>query len=655
MTIGCFLAILICCQVLTGASSCLAGDDGDLQEIFTMSFEELLDLEVVTSSKQLERLLQTPSAVDVLTAEEIRLLNFNTLEECLEYVTGLSSINGEGNVFTTTTIRGNTLVNYNTNTLLLFDGIPLYSPYHGSFDFGLIPLSAIERVEVVKGASSVLYGSNAISGVINVISKKNKPGERTAEIAGRLGSNDTYHGDVALLEAADQWQVRLFGDYTDTAGESLAIHDEQSNSLDFAQDRQMGSVVLKVDYKTLALHLQAYERKLPNYRTRNFGFIQENEEQYLIGNIDFRHELSPLATIHLRSNINDWSLTKDYSPAFTTSTDPYFWDYTGHLWSTDLELSGVWKQHHYTFGSNYNESRGRRYKSNTGTYDVGLYDEDTDEYSFFFNGSSQVMQKVNMVYGGRYTNSSYYSPDQRSTQRNDNFSSRAGVVYNPQTDLFIKLLYGESFRVPTYFEKGVASANVLGNPGLQPEESNSWDFIVSKQFSHVYLTVDLYQLEIDDKITRVDIGGGVFQNQNSGSVYFRGVEVSTKFKLAQNVTGFAGYSYCRGKNRDSGEVLHSTYEHMLSGALKWLMTEEFEATLSGKYLSEWGQADGYYLLNLGCNYMPPQFSGLTVEVKLDNIFSEIIDRPEISRVASEVETIPLTDEAWFYAGLRYQF
>ena len=78
------------------------------------------------------------------------MLNFNTLEEVLEYSVGLASVNSEASVYTTTTIRGNTLINYNTNTLLLVDGIPVFNAYHGSFDFYTVPLSSIKKIEIVS-------------------------------------------------------------------------------------------------------------------------------------------------------------------------------------------------------------------------------------------------------------------------------------------------------------------------------------------------------------------------------------------------------------------------------------------------------------------------------------------------------------------------
>ena len=148
-----------------------AANAESIDQLSAMSLEDLLNVEVVAASKKPELESEAPAVVQVITAREIAWLGFNTLEEVLEYGVGLSSINGEGNTFTTTTVRGNTFVNYQTNTLLLLDGVPIYRPYDGSFDFLAIPLSSIKQIEIVKGSNSVLYGSNAISAVIDIRTK----------------------------------------------------------------------------------------------------------------------------------------------------------------------------------------------------------------------------------------------------------------------------------------------------------------------------------------------------------------------------------------------------------------------------------------------------------------------------------------------------
>ena len=220
-------------------------DPGSIDALSAMSLEDLLNVEVVAASKKPELESEAPAIVQVITAREISWLGFNTLQEVLEYAVGLSSINGEGNTFTTTTIRGNTLVNYQTNTLLLLDGVPIYRPYDGSFDFLSIPLSAIKQIEIVKGSNSVLYGTNAISAVIDIRTKD----KDTASVMLRLGRFNTMHAETAFYKKVDGVTASVFVDSTDTTGEPLDYIDEKNNTLRLKRSVETHAVVATLGYK----------------------------------------------------------------------------------------------------------------------------------------------------------------------------------------------------------------------------------------------------------------------------------------------------------------------------------------------------------------------------------------------------------------------
>lgn len=236
---------------------------------FDLPIDELLKIKVITTNKSDEYLTETPATINILTEKEIELLNFNSLKEILEYA-GLSSINGEGNFFTTTTIRGNTLVNYNTNTLLLIDGVPLTNPYHGSFDLQAIPVSSIKRLEIVKGSNSVLYGSNAINGVINVITKSSADEKLKASGKVNYGSFNTIYLGTAISKTTNDFQFNIFTDILSSSGEELSYNDELGNTLSFNKKYKGLSLVSNLKYKDLKLHIQYYNRAEPIVRTREF-------------------------------------------------------------------------------------------------------------------------------------------------------------------------------------------------------------------------------------------------------------------------------------------------------------------------------------------------------------------------------------------------
>ncbi len=634
-----------------------AGTGGTLPSVFQMSIEELCNVEVISSSKRAQSQLESPAVIQVLTSEDIAMLDFNTLEECLEYVTGLSSINGEGNIFTTTTIRGNTLVNYNTNTLLLFDSIPIYSPYHGSFDFSFIPLAAIDRVEIVKGANSVLYGSNAINAVINVISKRAAAADKPVQLqaATRYGSYRTSHSQGSLLTRKSDLEIDLFGDFNDSDGEHLQIKDEAGHQLKYRKDLRTHSLVARISCKDLTLHLQDYRRQLDNYRTRDFSFAQANDEKARLFNLDLNHIFNEKYSLHLRAGYYDWKLTKRFSPEFAAPQPDYDWDYEGDLWSGEIEFSFSpvpgWQN---IVGTGASRAKARRYKDDVGDYDVGKDDEPVYDGALYLNGSYRFIPELELVYGGRYYYSSYHCDSTDDDITDHNFSTRFGLVYQVRDDVYLKLLYGESFRIPTFFEKQVASKTVIGNPWLNPEKSVSYDLVLSSLFSWGRLDLDFYQMKIKDKITRVPVADGKLQNRNVGTYKFRGVELNSRFHYG-NFQGFAGYAYCYGEDDETGDELDFTYNHMASLAGSYRVNEKLELRLSSKYLSDWGAAEDYIVVNSGFSYRPRPGSGWELSAKVDNLFGTNIELPEIARQNEAVKTIPKTSEPYYYVGVSYSY
>jgi len=620
-------------------------------DIEDLSLESLLNLEIVTSSKKAERLIETPSVINVITAEEIRFMNFNTLKEVLEYVTGISSINGEGNIFTTTTIRGNTLVNYQTNTLLLFDGIPIYSPYHGSFDFAIVPLSSIERVEIVKGSNSVLYGTNAINAVINVISKTGDFAKGKAS----FGSFSTFHGEAGFSKTYDDYNFSFFVDSNSSSGENLTIHDEKGNEIDFKQNTKSISVVSKFQYKNFNAHFQFYNRTLPNFKTRGFTkvyssptdeegvFVPEyNDEKGLLINLGYTYSFSETTILTFRTSTYDWDLEKKRSNGY--------WDYESSVWSNDIELSfNLSERNSNIVGVNYNILSAKRFKSEKDDYDIGKDGEDTNDMSFYLNGNYQISDKWKAFYGGRYYHSAYKDTDL------SNFSLRGALTYAISDSFYVKALYGESFRVPTYFEKEVQSFQVIGNPNLEPEESKSYDIVFSKFFENIQFDVDFFKLDIANKITRAPAPNNPTktQNQNIGEVSFQGVEVSVKFNIVGNLSGFGGYSYVNGENTTIDEDLKFTYENMVNFGLNYYLSDTWSMATTFKYLDDWGDADSYLLLNLGIVFKPLN-SNIEIELKLENVLGEEIYHPEIARNRAEVPVIPYTMDRVYMITIRYR-
>ncbi|NIA09760.1 MAG: TonB-dependent receptor [Nitrospiraceae bacterium] len=144
---------------------------------------------VVTATKMPKKINNAPASVDVITQDDFKKKNIKTVDEALRYISGAYVKRGKGLMDTLTSVclRG---IPGQERTLVLIDGMPVNNPSYGGVDWSSISLDDIERIEVVKGPFSSLYGSNAMGGVINIITKNPKKEEISLKLL--RGSYDTW-------------------------------------------------------------------------------------------------------------------------------------------------------------------------------------------------------------------------------------------------------------------------------------------------------------------------------------------------------------------------------------------------------------------------------------------------------------------------------
>ncbi len=469
-------------------------------DIFNLSALQLMNIKVYTTNKTRENIIESPGSINILTNRDIEILNFNSLYDIMEYAPGISAINGEGNIFTTLTIRGNTQVNYNTNTLLLYDGIPLYNPYHGSFNLNDIPLSAIERIEIVNGSNSVLYGSNALNGVINIIPKQLATNTFATSGKIRYGSFNTTYVNIAMMQRKTNYYMSFFNDVLISDGEPLIYKDEAGHYLTLRKKYSGINNILQIGNSNLNITLKYSNHSEPGVKTRGFQIApafpgdtlgspvpEHNNEQSFIANAKYTRRLSKISRINFSSTIYYWKLNK------------YFingqWNYSSIGLYNDIFLNNNFsKKWTNSSGISYNHYIGRRYKTQIQDFDIGKKNIWTDDISLYINGKYSPWKQLMFFYGyriyfARYGKTQFY-----------NHSPRMAIIFTPNKKIFFKAIYGESFRIPTYFEKEVHSDKVIGNPNLKPEKNRSVDFVLADKSKIIYFSSSLYYQEIYNKI-----------------------------------------------------------------------------------------------------------------------------------------------------------
>jgi iron complex outermembrane receptor protein len=232
-------------------------DSLSTKELMDMSLEELMDIQVVSASKKAESLFDAPLSASVLTRDEIQKAGATSIMEALRLMPGLivrQETNGNYDIH----IRGldnvppNTSQIYatNTTTLVMIDNRPVYSYLHGGTFWESLPvdLNDVEKIEVIRGASSTLYGPNAVSGVINIITRKTDKKGLSTRANGQYGSLNTAIANASVgYQFSDKLSAIVSGNYQGRGRDVSYYHPVKdrffttADSLDYQREKQKSS------------------------------------------------------------------------------------------------------------------------------------------------------------------------------------------------------------------------------------------------------------------------------------------------------------------------------------------------------------------------------------------------------------------------------
>ena len=274
-----------------------AGDTGTVGGKNSAMDEYSLDDTIVTAQRTEKSEMDTPATTTVITAEQIKKAGYRNVYEAIDQQIGVTSTSygetGQDFGFSAGRI---TLRGYDRGTLVLVNGVPMNLKNYPSTEN--IPASMVERIEIVKGAASTLYGGEAMGGVINIILKKPQAGASTGSVSVTMGNyfkktEALYQGDRFLLDVSREWSASIphsnaFGlgkvSYTDWGvgkgqknrlGLAIQITDELSFNYDFTESiiGHYGSKYAKEGNVLVAPKQQTYDYRFQEFRqTGNFVY-----------------------------------------------------------------------------------------------------------------------------------------------------------------------------------------------------------------------------------------------------------------------------------------------------------------------------------------------------------------------------------------------
>ncbi len=572
----------------------------EISNLLDLSLEELMQLSVTSASRSVQKITEAPSTITVITKDMIRNRGYEDIGDVLRDLPGveLQHMNGYfGTVFAQRGMIGDE----NKRTVLMVNGVSDNQLWGREVFTGqLLPLHNVERIEVIWGPASALYGANAFNGIINVITTPNA-GSGTSIVTFGGGSFESTWGRFKTYQPINNnLSIAVSGSIYDSKGADFKHNIDPQFSSAFTD--KSTALDAQVKYKNTTLYVRNYHlaegignflavpfKYLYEFRNVNIpdslkGFGKGNticspifgEEglRYVIGGttVSLSQEAEPIKDLKLRFQ------------AYYRQTDlePDHWDYVYNVrtrasatnpekkdtsyfdkvnsWhnsnNSGMELfatlSKDWATTTAGIQFDYINTQTDYIKRTYTTYN-GIYEQLTppiDMLRISFRNIGFCLQtivpigkKLQFTVGSRFDANNHYG---------NQINPRVGIVSTINDNLTAKVMYGTAFRAPTareMYATGIGKGGRVANPDLKPERLQSFEGallynIKNKVFNELNL---FYNVAEDVIVADVAIPGDKTQNQNLSDMNVLGFEYKLIAEPIKNLKFYGNLSYQKGK------------------------------------------------------------------------------------------------------------
>jgi len=592
------------------------GAGGQSKDVMDLSPEELRSVQVYSASMYLQSDREAPSSVTVITADQIRQFGYRTLADALRSVRGFD-VTYDRN-YNYVGVRGFSRPGgYNDQILLLINGHRLNDNVYDQAPLGTefpLDVDLIERIEIVRGPSSSLYGTSAFVAVINVITKGAQTGAGL-EFSGEAGGFGSYQGRSTVGGTFHGVDGLFSGTIYDSAGAArlfFPAFDSPATNYGIAQnaDRDasrsfFGS--LHFHHFTLEALGGTREKGIP---TASFGQVFDDNRSQTTdssGHLDLRYS---------RPIVQDAEFTADvyfdralyhgvyvYSPVAGQAGDVLNEDASrGDVLGTNARVTKtLWQKHKATVGMEFRDNlRQDQTNYNLNPFQAVLDDQrSSQEWAAFVQDEFTITKCLILNAGLRHDD--YYQTFGGTT------NPRLALIYSPLRRTTLKLIYGQAFRAPNNYELYYSdSVSVEPNPRLQPEKIRTEELIWEQDLGADFrISASGFGNEFTDLINQeIDAKTGFIVYNNSESVHNRGFEVELGGQIPSGIEGRLSYTLQRAVNQSTGLWLSDSPAQLAKANLIFPMVHrrlaigfELQSTDSRKTLAG-SQVGSYAVSNL---------------------------------------------------------
>jgi iron complex outermembrane receptor protein len=619
--------------------------------------EETLKPVLVTATRLKdveEEASKIPNKVVVITKDDIERSGAKTVQEALQYQTGIVLYDQIGNEFQSTVdLRG-----FNGQpvpaTTVFVDGVRVNEPDFNQVNFDFIPIEDVEKIEILYGPGTV-YGRNSLGGVINITMKRGSKDKLS--VSGEAGGGSYFRQKYSF--AADiPLPLPNFNHYFSATRELSDGYRQDAdgritrifNKLGYFNDSGT-DVTLSYTHVTDLLKQAGSltQAQLDRHRRDNATPGDFKDSTYNLVTLNLRQKLPAGFSMALNSFYRD-NDTESFVVGLTSVSDA-FNDY--QQWGGTLQFSNdrvLSERNSFNLGVEYGNNHftndttgsfsGFPFAARTSTHE--------DVVGFYFLDTLDIFESLSVTGGFRYDwdridLTDRITPAFSFVKTFDHFSPRAGVVYNPLPTLGFYFNYSQGFRTPTVQEFPAFDppnfAPVIAD--LDPVRSQNFEVGVRGRLAHwLDGSVVFFYTPVKDEILFVVIDPATFsgRNVNISDSLRRGVEITINGRYGKRLNGFLNYTYTKatfetdvllfsGQVR-KGDEFPLVPNHRVSFGVNFLPTEGLTASLFGLYVgsqflandepNDFKKLDDYFVLNGKVSYSWKNFTAHITGSNLTN-------------------------------------
>lgn len=604
---------------------------GDMDELFSLSLKELVNLDISTVSKRDESLLDAPGVVTVITAEDIKGYGATNLKDVLLRLPNFYMLDSATFKASGMMLRAGATQHLNNHVLYLVNGRPLRESQNGGLhtDMNLLfPIDVIDRIEVIRGPGSVLYGSNAYSGTLNIITKTADE-DFQVSFKTQNGSNEYSSQTLSLGSVVSKdIAIALHANILDYDGEFQTAQDEADTTGKETTGREGSQIFLDVDAYGFRFNGFKNEIDVPAVSGR---FVWDGKAVFELKrsfyDIGYENEVLPgwKLSANFSHNKQDRIILEEDGGGSEFRSD-------GHL--SELSITGE-------LADNLNMIAGGIVDVIKGDLGTRGGEYETERQALYGQVNYQMFEDTRLTAGVQWNKPQGVDAD---------ISPRLALVHHYDASITFKTLYAKAFRSPYGSELFFDSAFLLGDENLNSET------IQTIEAQAIYIgeilsgSLTLYHSEADDLIGRQVVDGTPTFINESEVIAYNGIELEWNWQIQDNLRFQGNASYQTNEDESGQQDVMVAANEMIKLGMTYRPNPDL--TL-GVWNSYFGAANKLEDLDDNATVVVNPFSEPVnlLSLNISSNLGYLLDMPSLEKFSASLFVNNLLDEEVWYPEL----